>query len=130
MKRSVILSAALCLGLTTCTAEQRSQMEAEKLESFDLTVDQRTIAEALLLGQKEESGLPLLRSRDYARAACYAKSVDMPKRYARAHLLYLKNYGEADRDFYPFFEHQGIDEQTAWDMSEKFRAAYEKCSLR
>jgi hypothetical protein len=104
-------------------------MEAEKLESFDLTVDQRTIADALLVGQKAETGLPMLRSRDYVRAACYAKSVDMPKSYARAHLLYLQNYSEADRDFYPFFQRQGIDEQTAWAMSEKFRVAYEKCSL-
>lgn len=130
MKWPVILRTAVCLGLTACSAEQRAQMEAEKLESFDLTVDQRTIADALLVGYKAETGLSMLRSRDYARAACYAKSVDMPRRYARAHLLYLENYDEADEDFYPFFQRQGIDENAAWEMSEKFRVAYEKCSLR
>ena len=128
MKRSVILRTALCLGLTACSAEQRAEMEAEKLESFDLTVDQRAIADALLAGYKAETGMSILRSRDYARAACYAKNVDMPRSYARAHLLYLENYDEADKDFYPFFDRHGIDDNTAWEMSEKFRVAYEKCS--
>jgi len=105
-------------------------MEAEKMESFDLTVDQRTVADALLVGYKAGSGMPILRSRDYARAGCYAKNVDMPRSYERAHLLYLENYDEADKEFYPFFERQGIDENTAWEMSERFRVAYEKCSLR
>ena len=105
-------------------------MEAEKLESFDLTVEQRTIADALIVGYKAESGLPILRSRDYARAACYAKNVDMPRRYERAHLLYLEHYGEAEKDFYAFFQRQGIDDDTAWGMSERFRAAYDKCDLR
>lgn len=130
MKRSRILRTALCLSLVACSAEQRAQMEAEKLESFDLTVDQRAVADALLVGYKAESGMSILRSRDYARAACYAKNVDMPKSYERAHLLYLENYGEADNDFYPFFRRHGVDENTAWEMSERFRVAYERCSLR
>jgi hypothetical protein len=59
-----------------------------------------------------------------------AKTVDMPRRYERAHLLYLEHYGEVEKDFYPFFQRHGIDENTAWEMSEKFRAAYDKCDLR
>ena len=128
MKKSRVLVSALWLGLAACSAEQRAEMESEKLESYDLTVDQRAIADALLVGYKAETGLPMLRSRDYARAACYAKTVDMPSSYARAHLLYLRNYGEVDKDFYPYFNREGIDDNTAWEMSENFRVAYEKCS--
>jgi hypothetical protein len=68
VKRSDILWVALCLGLAACSAEQRAQLEADKLESFDLTFDQRAIADALVVGYKAESGVPILRSRDYARA--------------------------------------------------------------
>jgi len=128
MIRVAFISVLLCLGLAACSAEQRAQMEADKLESFELTDGQRAIAEALIVGYKAETGLSMLRSRDYARAACYATKVDMPRSYERAHLLYLENYGEADKDFYPFFQGHGIDDNTAWEMSEKFRVAYEACS--
>ena len=93
------------LRLADTNAISQSQLEQRK--------SQRDIAEALVAGFKAETAMPLLRSRDYARAACYAKNVEMPQRYERAHLLYLQNYGEADRDFYPFFQGHGIDENTA-----------------
>lgn len=123
------IASVLLATLAGCTAEQRERMEAEKLDSFELTSEQRTIAEAFVAGFKAEMHLPLLRSRDYAKAACYAKRVEMPSWHARAHLLYLEHYVEADRDFYGFFQRHGIDEKTAWEMSERYRAAFDACSL-
>lgn len=128
MRKVSVLGVVLCCSLVACSAEQRAQMEADKLDSFELTTEQRAIAEALVVGYKAETGMAMLRSRDYARAACYAKTVDMPSRYREAHLLYLENYGEADKDFYPFFQSRGIDDNTAWEMSERFTAAYDECS--
>ena len=86
IKRTVALLAA-GLALTACSAEDRAKMEKDKLESFELTAKQYEIAQALIEGYKKDTGMPMLRSRDYGRAACYAKMVNMPAMYERAHLL-------------------------------------------
>ncbi len=116
------------LALTACSQTERAEMEKNKLESFELSSKQYEIAQALVEGYKKDTGMPMLRSRDYGRAACYAKTVNMPAMYERAHLLYLKNYTEADKDFYGYFARQGIGENMAWEMSQKFQGAYDKCS--
>jgi hypothetical protein len=127
--RLSIVVAAVCIGIAGCSAGQRAEMEADKLAQYDLSASQTDIAQAFVAGMKIENNTPLLRSRDYARIACYAKSVEMPARMKRAHLLYLENYVEADRDYYPFFARQGIGEQLAYDMFEIYRAAWDECSL-
>jgi len=126
MKHLLILAGVL---LIACSDAQRSEMEAEKLESFNLTSAQREIADALVIGYKTDTGLPILRSRDYARAACYAKEVRMPARFKRAHILYLSSYPEADKNFYPFFKRHGVSDQVAYDMSQIFQKAYDQCSF-
>ena len=128
MKLSTFILSVCLIGLAACSAEDRAQMEQDKLDSFDLTPKQYEIAQALIEGYKKDTGMPLLRSRDYGRAACYAKTVNMPALYERAHLLYLKNYPEADKDFYGYFARQGIGENMAWEMSQKFQGAYDNCS--
>jgi len=45
----------LCLSLAACSAEQRAQMEADKLDSFDLTTEQRAIAEERLLAYHDRT---------------------------------------------------------------------------
>lgn len=129
MKRAPIIGALALVAITGCSAEQRTEMETTKLESFDLTPDQRVVADALVTGFKAEMGLALLRSREYARAACYAKKVVMPRKYKKAHLFYLANYDAADRDFYPFMQKRGVTDIDAWEMSKVFRLAYEQCTL-
>ncbi len=123
-----IVSFVGILALTACSAEDRAAMEKDKLDNFDLTPKQYEIAQALVEGYKKDTGLPMLRSQDYGRAGCYAKTVKMPAMYDRAHILYLKNYIEADKDFYGFFKRHGIGDNMAWEMSQKFQYAYDQCS--
>ncbi len=118
----------ILFGIVACSTEDRAQMEAEKLDQFELTNAQRDVTEALIEGYKKDTGMPILRSQDYARAACYAKSVKMPSRYTRAHLLYLKNYPDADEDFYGFFQKHKVPDQLAYDMSQIFQKGYDACS--
>lgn len=118
------------LALVACSAEQRATMESDKLDSFNLTASERLIAEALIEGYKKEMGMSMLRSREYGRAACYARKVDMPKRFERAHLAYLANYPEADEDFYGFFSKQGLGEQDAYAVFEHFEKGYEQCEAK
>ncbi len=126
MRKSWIIGTAILLA--ACSAEERAGMEREKLESFGLSASEYEIASALVVGYKKETGRPLLRSQDYGRAACYARQVQMPAMYSRAHLMYLKNYPEIDRDFYGYFKRQGVGEQMAYQMSQKFKSAYDACS--
>ena len=129
MKLSIILLSIAAAGfLAACSAEQRAEMEADKMASFNLTPKQSEIAGALIEGYKKDAGRQLLRTQDYARAACYAKSVQMPQMYANGHLLYLRNYTEADRNFYGFFAKHGISESMAYQISEKFHSGYDACS--
>jgi len=128
MKLCVTTLAASMMVIAACSPADRAEMEKNKLESFELTPKQYEIAQALIEGYKKDTGMPMLRSRDYGRAACYAKTVSMPAMYERAHLLYLKNYTEADKDFYGYFARQGVGEHMAWEMSQKFQSAYDKCS--
>ena len=126
MRKILILSMVGLLA--ACSAEERAGMEREKLESFNLSPAEYEVAAALVEGYKKETGRPLLRSQDYGRAACYARQVQMPAMYSRAHLMYLKNYPEIDRDFYGYFKRQGVGEQMAYQMSQKFKSAYDSCS--
>ena len=127
--RMMIAAAALCVGVAACSAEQREEMEADKLAQFELSESETEIAEAFIAGMKIETRRPLLRSQDYARIACYAKTVDMPRRMERAHMLYLKDYVAADKDYYGFFGGHGINDQLAYDMGTIYRTAWEDCSL-
>ena len=129
MKLSVILLSIAAAGIiAACSPQQRAEMEADKMASFNLTPKQTEIANALIEGYKKDAGRQLLRTQDYARAACYAKSVQMPQMYENGHLLYLRNYTEADRNFYAFFAKHGISESMAYQISEKFHFGYDGCS--
>lgn len=118
------------LAIVACSAEQRADMESDKLDSFNLSPMERSVAEALIEGYKKEMGMPLLRSREYGRAACYAKKVRMPTRFHKAHLAYLANYSEADKDYYAFFAKQGLGEQDAYAVFEHFEKGYEQCEAK
>lgn len=128
MKNIFILVSITCLALASCSAEQRAEMEGEKMAQFNLTTDQREVADALVEGYKNDTGMSLLRSQDYARAACYAKTVKMPSRFYRVHLLYLKNYTEADSNWEGFFAKHGADVNAAYDMGQIFQKGYDQCS--
>ena len=128
MKKIITTILVSTLALTACSAEQRAEMEGEKMEQFDLTSDQREVADALVQGYKNDTGMSLLRSQDYARAACYAKTVKMPSRFYRVHLLYLKNYTEADSNWEGFFGKHGADVNAAYDMGQIFQKGYDQCS--
>jgi len=114
--------------LAACDADLE-QMEAGKLDSFGLSEHERAIAGALVEGYKKETGMPILRSREYARAACYAKSVEMLSSHNNAHLAYLRDYTAIDENFYPWFTAQGISEQDAWKIGERVRKGYADCSV-
>lgn len=128
MKRMIIAGLGMAICLTSCSAEQRAEMEGEKLAQFELTSDQTEVANALIEGYKKDTGMSLLRSQDYARAACYAKTVNMPSRFYRVHLLYLKNYTEADSNWEGFFARNNADVNAAYDMGQVFQKGYDKCS--
>ena len=128
MNYRIMIALIIAMSLAACSAQDRAQMEKDKLASFELTAKQYEIAQALIEGYKKDTGMPMLRSRDYGKAACYAKTVNMPAMYERAHLIYLKNYPEADKNFYPYFARHGIGENMAWEMSQTFQGAYNQCS--
>lgn len=112
--------------LVACDTEK---MEGDKLDSMDLSEKERQVAEALVEGYKKEMGTPILRSRDYGHAGCYAKSVRMPSSYHNVHLKYLRNYTEIDNDFYPWFRSQGLSDDTAYKISEYVQAGFEECTV-
>ncbi|AKM10829.1 hypothetical protein [Croceicoccus naphthovorans] len=122
---ALFLAAPLALG--ACNLDTES-MEADKFASMNLTPEERAVAEALVAGFKKDTGLPILRSREYGRAACYAKTVDMPDHLRSAHLAYLANYTEADADYYGFFARRGLGEQNAYEVFQRYEAADRKCS--
>jgi hypothetical protein len=126
---SLVAITALAVTLGACGGVDTEQMEAEKLEQMELTNEQRIIAEALIAGQKKETGIPVLRSRDYAAAGCYAKTVQVSRGQSRAHEAYLRDYAEADKDFYAWFKRQGVGEQEAYAISQAVHAALDECSL-
>lgn|GEM_PF-1925093 len=126
IKTAMAISAA-CL-LAACDANLE-QMEADKFASFGLSDSERAVAEALIEGYKKEMGMPVLRSRDYGRAACYAKSVVMSSRHNDVHIAYLRDYSNIDADYYRWFANKGYSEQDAWKISERVLKGYADCSM-
>ncbi len=126
------IKTAMAIGaltmLAACDADLE-QMEAGKLDSYGLSEQERVVADALIEGYKKETGMPILRSREIARAACYARSVDMLSRHHNAHLAYLRDYTAVDENFYPWFSAQGISEQEAWKIGERVKKGYADCSM-
>ena len=104
-------------------------METDKLESMDLNRAQMEIAEALVMGMKKDMGTPIMRSQDYGRAGCYAKTVEMPDTYYKAHMLYLRDYDTIDKDYYAYFKANGVTDDTAWKMGEIVAKTYDDCGI-
>lgn len=123
------LIAATSLALAGCDAADFAKMETDKLTQMGLTPEQMSVAKALIEGYKKEVGRPVIRSRDVMRAGCYAKTVDLPAHHSRVHKLYIADYAVIDQNYYPWFNKQGIDDQTAYEIGNKVTAAYEECSL-
>ncbi len=126
------LNAFAALGATfllaACDANLE-QMETDKLDSFQLSERERAVAGALIEGYKKEVSTPILRSRDYARAACYAKSVEMPSRQDAVHQAYLRDYPAIDDNFYPWFANHGVSQDDAWKLGERVKKGYADCSI-
>lgn len=123
-----LFAAALLFAISACDGVDIEKMQADKLASMELTAKEREVATALLEGYKKEIG-SMLRSRDIARAACYAKSVEMPSQWHRIHKAYIADYTAIDDNFYPWFASKGIGEQTAWDIGQRVVTGYEACSI-
>ena len=123
-KRWTMLLAALALG-----ACDMAQMEADSLDSMELTDQQREVAEALIVGYKKERGNIPLRSRDIAHAACYARSVRIASSYHDVHLKYLRDYTAIDKDFYPWFRRQGMSDDAAYKLAQWVQEGFEECTM-
>ncbi len=128
-KASLILAAALAVMAAGCSQQDIDQMQAEKIESYDLTTNQKRIAELYLSGYKKAVGRNMLKSSEMGHIICYAKTVDMPPRLRRAHEAYLPDYMGFDDDFYGRFKKLGIDDQAAYDMYEHFEKAFDGCTV-
>ncbi|MBE5074451.1 hypothetical protein IM511_09045 [Erythrobacteraceae bacterium E2-1 Yellow Sea] len=124
IQRSVWLTVLLTAG-AACSPPDGGDV----LDGLNLTSSQRATADALIEGQLKASAIPMLRKRDYLAAACYAKKVDMPSHMGNAHRAYLANFEEADKDYYGFFAKQGLYEETAYSVFERYEAAMKQCSL-
>ncbi len=116
------------LLLATCSPEQRAEMESERLDRYNLTEDQREIADSYIKGWKKSARRDLLRSREYGAAICYAKSVDMPASLRKPHLLYLEDYTEIDKNYYAFFRSHGISESSAERMGKISFETFNSCT--
>ncbi|WP_066555650.1 hypothetical protein [Croceicoccus bisphenolivorans] len=102
--------------------------DSDRFDNLNLTSEELEVAQALVTGFKKETGLPILRSREYGRAACYSRMVEMPDHLKRAHLAYLADYPEADADYYGYFAKMGVSETDAYEVYQRFEVADEKCS--
>lgn len=116
------------LVLAACSAEDRAQMHADRLDRFELSGDERVIAEAYLVGWKKAARRDLLKSKEYAQAVCYAKSVKMPSSLQRAHLLYLEDYTAIDKNYYAFFKSKGISDSAAERMGNIYVETFKNCT--
>lgn len=124
---SIPRSISLAISLALCAACSPPD-GGEVLDGLNLTSSQRAIADALIEGQLKASTIPMLRKRDYLAAACYAQKVDIPAHLGHTHRAYLANFTEADSDYYGFFARQGVSEQAAYSIFERYEAAMEQCS--
>ena len=127
--RKVALGGLCALALAACSQEEIAGMEGERLDGMKLSAAEREIAEALIEGYKKSANLPVLRSRDYAHAACYAKKVKMPSRFERVHAAYLRAYPDIDDNFYPWFATRGISEEAAYSFWEHVEQGFKDCSI-
>ncbi len=118
---------AAALALPGCGGDP-SAKDAARLDSKELSPDERMVAEALLDGFRRETGAATLPDADIERAACYAKSVDMPEKYTDVHKLYLADYAAIDKDFYPWFENKGVSMEDAWDIAGRVKAGLDICA--
>ena len=112
------------LGICACSPADG----ADVFEKMNLTDSQRKTAEALIEGQLAASVIPVMRQREYLYAGCYAKRVEMPASYEKAHRAYLANFTEADNDYYGFFAKHGLGEEAAYSVFERYEAADKQCS--
>ncbi|MBT8473368.1 MAG: hypothetical protein KJN99_12240 [Marinicaulis sp.] len=126
MLRTLVVVATF--SIAACDGVDMEQMQVNKLASMELTATELEVANALIEGYKKEMG-SMLRSREIARAACYAKSVEMPSQWHRVHKAYIADYTAIDDNFYPWFASKGIGEQTAWDIGQRVVKGYEACSV-
>ena len=117
------------LALLSSCDVNLEQMEADKLDSFQLTERERAVTDALIEGYKKEVGMTVLRSRDYARAACYAKTVEVPSRQDAVHQAYLRDYPAIDENFYPWFANRGLSQDDAWKLGQRVQKGYADCSM-
>lgn len=127
--RAIVLAFAAALGIAACDLADAEKIEAAKFDRMDFRPGERAIAEALVDGFKREVGREILRGRDYAHAACYARTVEMPTRFSRVHARYLENYAEIDADYYPWFAARGYDEQAAYEFGNIVVDAFEECEI-
>ena len=127
--RTIVAASVLtaALALAGCGGDP-SAKDSARLDSKELSSDERMVAEALLDGFQHETGAATLPDADIERAACYAKSVDMPDEYADVHKLYLADYAAIDQDFYPWFEKKGVSMEDAWDIAERVKAGLDICA--
>jgi hypothetical protein len=129
MRLSQVAGALAILLVAACSEAELAEMEGDRFDKMNLSARQLKVAQAMVAGFKKEFGIPVLRSREYLRAGCYAKKVNVPLAFEDAHLSYLANYVEADRDYYGFFSRQGLSEQHAWAVSEAFHRAQAACGI-
>ena len=122
------LSTSLIFGsLAACEEQDMAEREQSRLEKYELTAKETEVARALLAGYRIEMGISRLPYREYDTAACYARAVNMPDQYHRAHLIYLENYPKADDDWNNFWAETGIGITTANAMSDLVEKAYAVC---
>ena len=126
--RAIIICVLTFLA-AACSQQDMAEMQTEKLSEMGLDAREIAIAEAVIEGFKKETGMPVLRSRDVMRAGCYAKSVDMPSQHHRVHKLYLADYTEIDKNFYPWFNAQGVDDNTAYDIAQRVSKGFDECAV-
>lgn len=126
MRLKIAFVAAAAFLIAGCG--DADEAEGERLDRMNLTPEQREVAQAFIIGMKKDTGMPILRGRDYGFAGCYAKRVQMPVNLKRAHIAYLSDYAQADEDYYAFFARMNVSEEAAWDLFQRYEAAEQQCS--
>lgn len=120
---------AVALTLPGCGGDP-SAKDLERLDSKELSAEERMVAEALIAGFRHETGAASLGDAEIERAVCYAKSVEMPEAYADVHKLYLADYASIDQDFYPWFQGEGVSMEDAWDIADRVKKAFDACAVQ
>jgi hypothetical protein len=117
----------LLAGCDQLASDSSERFEAS-FEIYKLTETEKETARAFAKGLSRDTGFSLMSTKSQNRAICYAvKSNDMPESYRRAHLLYLENYIEADKDYLAWFKKRGVDSETANQMGAMYLKYFEQC---